>query len=125
MGALASAARAASRTVCAGALLLAAAAGCSRQDFSRPTVHNPLSHMLDSGKAYVPPGQSTAEVRMERMTKALAAHRSQPAADAGDYRLGPGDALKIGIFALEEPGKTAFLDRTVSESGHLTLPYIG
>jgi polysaccharide export outer membrane protein len=43
----------------------------------------------------------------------------------GDYVIGPGDVLEVGIFALEAADKTALLKRTVSQEGAITLPWVG
>jgi polysaccharide export outer membrane protein len=114
------------RTLCLVLLVLGAGlVGCSRQDFTRGPVANPLTNVLDSRRPYMKPGKTPDQLRSERLAKVLAAQRGLPKGTAADYLVGPNDILEVGIFALEEPGKTTFIDRTVSETGHVTLPWIG
>jgi len=74
----------------------------------------------------VEPDKSDQQTRMERLAQALAAWKSEVGGEeAPDYLLGPGDVLEVGVFALESPGKTAALTRTVSQDGYITLPWVG
>lgn len=104
--------------------LTALVMGCSRQDFTRTTFHVPFADALDSGRPYVPARRPLAAVRAERLAKALAARRARAGPAGDDYRIGPHDVLRIGVFALEEPGRITTLERTVSDSGQITLPWI-
>lgn len=109
-------------------LLCALILGCSHQEFSRPALRKPttiIGDLLDSGKPYVEPGKSRAQLRMERLALALAAWQAEPRYEGLDYLIGPGDVLEVGIFALESPDKTTILARTVSQDGFLTLPWVG
>ncbi len=68
---------------------------------------------------------SLARLRTVRLAEALSAWKAEHAFEAVDYRLGPGDVLEIDIFALEKPGTTATLTRTVAQDGSITLPWVG
>jgi polysaccharide export outer membrane protein len=102
--------------------------GCSHQEFSRPTLRSPaavVGDLLDSGKPYVEPGKSKTQMRMERLAEALAAWQTEPGHQAGDYLIGPSDVLDVDVFALEVPGETTTLRRTVFQDGYITLPWVG
>ena len=104
--------------------LAAAVLGCSRQDFSRSIIRNPVSELSDSGQPYVKPG-AAAQRRSARLAHALAAWKKQLPPRTGEYVIGPNDALAIDILALEGPGKTTALTRTVPHSGRIALPWVG
>ncbi len=68
--------------------------------------------------------KSAARLRSERLARVLAVARAQSIAEAGDYVLGPGDVLEVGVFALEEPGTTTTLTCTVGHDGKIALPWV-
>ena len=101
-------------------LLLVLAAGCSRQDFSRPAVHNPLVHIRNNQQR---PKRGNAEDRAQRLAQLLSEWKRRSAEKPEDYILGPGDELDIAVFALEAPGETTHLKRTVASDGQVSLPW--
>ncbi len=109
---------------CLGLMAAVAGGGCSHQDFSRPSVHNPLADVLDSGKPYVTDDRESD--RREKMQKLLerwaVTHRGE---EKGEYRVGPGDVLEISVFALESPQETSRLLRAVADDGSVSLPWVG
>lgn len=108
-------------------LMLAGVAvlGCSRQDFTRSFIRSPVSEFAASGTPRVEPGTARVERRAAKLAQTLAAWQAQHPRPAGAYTLGPGDVVAVGILALESPGQTATLARTVSHSGHIALPWVG
>ncbi len=110
------------RTGAVWVFVVAAAVGCSRQDFSRPTGY--VSRVFDSGKPYAPNKPPTASERSEKLGRLLSSQATQVGGSA-DYLLGPGDEVDIAIFALESPDQTSHLPRTISREGAIALPWVG
>ena len=98
-------------------VLLLLFTGCSQQDFSRPVVNAPFTG-VDIGK-------SRAESRAERLPEVLSEWNRTTSRTQPEYFLGPGDILDISIYALEEPGETSLLNRTVGKDGAISLPWVG
>ena len=99
------------------ALVLAAtAAGCSQLDFGLKSKEPEWGN--DEAVAVAPPPPS------HPMDKVMAAWDAQASQPVGDYRIGPGDELQVSVFALEQPGVTSTLTRTVSTDGNVTLPWV-
>jgi polysaccharide export outer membrane protein len=98
-------------------VLLLLLAGCSQQDFSRPIVDAPFK-----GVAI---GKSRSESRTERLPEVLSEWNKKVAGIQQEYFLGPGDVLDVSIYALEEPGQTTHLNRTVGKEGTISLPWVG
>ncbi len=94
-------------------------AGCSQLDMGLRSDEPPW------GEPYVRGERSSAQRRMERLGAALAAWEREGPPQTGEYLLGPGDVLEVGIFSLGAPGEVTTLRRTVARSGHVTLPYVG
>lgn len=110
----------------AGALLacvLALAAGCSRLDFTRETVHNPLTDVLDSGEPYVR-SASDEQARQERLEAMLSRVQAGKTGQEKDYRICPGDTVHITVFALEKPDQNSEFDRVVPQDGTISLPWL-
>jgi len=68
--------------------------------------------------------ESPSDVRARNLAQALAAWRARQDAGEADYSIGPGDVLEVAIFALEKPGETTTLTRTVGADGTITLPWV-
>lgn len=99
-----------------GALALS---GCSRQDFSGM----PMTGRLSADERAL---RKRDDKRNSQLEYVATAFRMQaPGAGAEEYLLGPDDRLMISVFALEEPGRTANLERTVAEDQVISLPWIG
>lgn len=97
--------------------LLVLLTGCSQQDFSHPVVNAPFKG-VDIRK-------SRSESRAERLPEVLSEWNRKVAGIQQEYFLGPGDVLDISIYALEEPGQTTHLNRTVGKEGLISLPWVG
>ncbi|MCK4282826.1 MAG: polysaccharide biosynthesis/export family protein [Candidatus Brocadiae bacterium] len=93
--------------------------GCTHLDFDMD------SDEPEWGEQHQRRTASLARLRTVRLAEALSAWQAEHAFEAVDYRLGPGDVLEIDIFALERPGATASLPRTVAQDGSITLPWVG
>jgi len=94
-------------------------AGCSYLDMSV------ASDQPEWNKSHPLAKQTPARLRAERLARALAAARAHPIARTGDYMLGTGDVLAVGVFALEEPGTTTTLTCAVGHDGKIALPWVG
>lgn len=106
-------------------VVLAAAAGCSRMDFPATFGGAPAARRPLGGKDTA--GSMTADTRSERLAEVLGKWNQQAGDDATDkeYRLGPGDELDVGVFALEKREETTHLKRTLTKEGLLALPWVG
>ncbi|MBN1510509.1 MAG: polysaccharide biosynthesis/export family protein [Phycisphaerae bacterium] len=105
------------------ACVLALAAGCSRLDFTRETVHNPLTDVLDSGEPYVR-SASDEQARQERLEAMLSRVQAGKTGQEKDYRICPGDTVHITVFALEKPDQNSEFDRVVPQDGTISLPWL-
>jgi len=95
--------------------------GCSRQDFSQSAVRNPLVHSRNA--QHRTKLSTSAEDRAQRLAQVLSEWNRKAGTKQEDYILGPGDELDIAIFALETPGETTHLKRTISNDGQIGLPW--
>jgi len=105
------------------ALILMLAAGCSRQDFSRP-IGKPMIGGYKPRGANVTKSTSVEE-RAERLAEVLSQWNKGSTRQPKDYIVGPDDELDIAIYALESPDVTTHLKRTVSKDGFISLPWVG
>ena len=105
------------RKLAVALVFVAAAAGCSQLDFG-----------LESSAPEWGKGKAAAAApspqQSHRLDQVMAAWDARAGQAEGDYRIGPGDELQVGIFALEQPGVTTTLTRTVSTDGGITLPWV-
>ena len=110
-------------------IILGLLLGCSQQDFSRP-VQNPITGNLKEApiipnKHAIPEDKDAAELRADRLMKALVAWDSQRSEEVEDFQLGPGDVVDIAVLNLEAPGATAKMRRSVLNDGKISLPWVG
>ena len=98
-------------------VLLLLLTGCSQQDFSRPVVNAPFKG-VDMTKV-------RSESRAERLPEVLSEWNKQVAGRPQEYFLGPGDVVDVSIYALEAPGETTHLNRTIEKEGTISLPWVG
>ena len=105
-------------------VLVALVAGCSNQEFNRPYTSY-ITDMFDSGEAYLDPGKSPDEIRLERLSRIIEARQIMPERKVREYLIGPGDLLEVKIFGLESPEKTAVIESRVSREGYIVLPLAG
>jgi len=100
--------------------------GCSHQDLSRPIYYNPLGDFLDEGKPFVTEDKAVELSRAEKFARALARWRAEsPLSKETEYEIGPGDILKVSIYALESPDRKSDLYPAVSQKGKISLPLVG
>ncbi len=108
------------------AALLVLFVGCSHQDLSRPIYYNPLGDVLDGGEPFVEEDRAIELSRAEKFAQALARWRAESGQPKEtDYEIGPGDILKISIYALESPDRKSDLYTVVSQKGKISLPLVG
>ena len=98
-------------------VLVAALGGCSHLDFGLESSEPEWGNEETAGTA--PPAAPS-----HPMDQVMAAWDARAGQSEGDYRIGPGDELSVSIFALEQPGVTTTLSRTVSGDGRITLPWV-
>jgi protein involved in polysaccharide export with SLBB domain len=96
-----------------------ACAGCSYLELGVS------SDLPEWNESYLVAEKSPEQLRAARLAKVLAVWSARPQQEPGDYVIGPDDVLEVGIYALEEPGKTAMLTRAVSHQGQIGLPWVG
>ncbi len=100
-------------------ILALTAAGCSYMDFGL------ASDKPEWGQAGAAKEGGPARLRARRLAEALSAWEEEGGLQTEDYQIGPADVLEVSVFALEAPGETSVLRRTVSQGGNVTLPWIG
>lgn len=100
-------------------VLLLLLTSCSQQDFTRPVVDSRFKQ-IDS-KA----GKALSTSRAERLPEVLSEWNKKTTGRKQEFFLGDGDVLDISIYALEEPGQTTHLNRTVGKDGAVSLPWVG
>ncbi len=98
--------------------------GCSHQEFNRP-YQSWITDFFDSGEPYLDPGKSPDELRSDRLSHVLSAWQSTSEVATGEYMIGAGDLLDVGVFALESPDRTTTVKCPVSQEGFIVLPWIG
>ena len=106
------------RKYAAALMLVVVVAGCSQLDFGLD------SSEPEWGTAPSAGAPASSAVSQQSLDQVLAAWDAQAGPAEGDYLIGPGDELQVGIFALEKPGETSYLNRTVSSAGGITLPWV-
>lgn len=99
-------------------MLVVAAAGCSQLDFGLN------SSEPEWGTTPSVDAAAASSASKQSLDQVLTAWDAQAGHSEGDYLIGPGDELQVGIFALEQPGETTYLSRTVSSAGGITLPWV-
>ncbi len=99
-------------------ILVVAAAGCSQLDFGL------ASSEPEWGSTPASDAAPSSTQSQQTLDQVLAAWDAQARPAEGDYLIGPGDELEVDVFALEQPGQTSSLDRTVSSDGNITLPWV-
>ncbi|OVE75615.1 hypothetical protein BVX97_04315 [bacterium E08(2017)] len=100
-------------------------AGCSSQDFARPTGSS-ISDIMDTGNPYIK--DTSAQEALERsklFAKALAEWQLESPEEKPTYHLGPDDSIKLEILSFEEPGKPSVLIRTISPENEVNLSWAG
>ena len=91
------------------------------QDFGSGTV---LTDIIDSGEAYTEANPTDDAEAQAKLAQALLAWQQRGQQDDRAFRLGPDDVIELSIFALEQPGQTSVLPRTVSNAGTISLPHL-
>jgi len=105
-------------------IFVALFAGCSHQGFNRP-YSSYVTDLFDSGKPYLPPGETAAERRTRRLSEILAARASVSTLRQDKYSIGVKDVLQVSIIALHAPDKETSIARTVDKEGKIALPHVG
>ncbi len=105
-------------------ILVALFAGCSHQGFNRP-YSSYVTDMFDSGKPYLPPGETTAKRRSRRLSAILAARASVSTLHKDKYSIGVKDVLQVSILALQAPDEETSIEGIVDKDGKIALPYVG
>jgi polysaccharide export outer membrane protein len=100
------------------AIAAAFAAGCTELDFDVKSDEPAWSASQASRTA------AAEALKARRINQVMPLWSAQPPEATGDYRLGPGDELTVAIFALDQPGQTSTLQRTVSAEGRVSLPWV-
>ena len=107
-------------TVLAGVL-----AGCETQSFFDPSEMGkypktplivPILDNLDTGYS---------EVADERFARATTVRPADLVAEDVDYTISPNDVLQIELSDLVVPGQSTYKTQRVSQSGFISLPYVG
>lgn len=97
--------------------------GCSHQDLRPPLISSPFGHRPSTRREAA--SDTPAEERDALLAK-LAAELSRSQAESlREYRLGPGDEIRVSIFALESPDRTTVLQRAIPPEQVIPLPWVG
>ncbi len=93
------------------ALIIAAAAGCG------PSIHERALEAADS--------RATTR-QVENFNEDITRLAAQAAAAPGEYQVGPEDLIEVTLYDIQnETGEPRIIVSRVSNSGFMTLPYIG
>lgn len=69
---------------------------------------------------------SAAKAEVEKFNENLSLMAAQTASDAGDYLIGPEDLVEVTLYDIEDTsGEPRIVPARVSNSGYITLPYVG
>jgi len=111
---------------CAGLCAIGILAGCDSRGFL------PTTEMVRGGRASEPlvvPILSTIDARIENgptdYATAISPRPSDMVTTSNDYTIGRNDLLQISISDLVAPGQETLKTTRVSESGNISLPYLG
>jgi polysaccharide export outer membrane protein len=111
--------------VAATIVLAGVLAGCETQSFFDPSEMGrypktplivPILDNLDTGYS---------EVADERFARATTVRPADLVAEDTDYSISPNDVLQISLTDLVVPGQETYKTQRVSQSGNISLPYVG
>jgi polysaccharide export outer membrane protein len=100
------------------AIVAAMCAGCTQLDFAVGS-DEPEWDAAQASRA-----AAADALQAKDLNQVMALWDAESSEPLGDYRIGPGDELRVSILALERPGETADFDRRVATDGCVTLPWI-
>jgi len=100
------------------------AGGCSYPDYARPAVRNYAADLRYEPPK--PPEPGGAQASSEELAQALVRWQGNRRSLREDYRLGPGDVLKLAIIAAgQEKESRIDVEPAVTASGDIRCPFLG